>query len=151
VADSRRVSYLLQPGTPVAESAPLADALRSRFPAVRSPHPDGFCFAASDRAQTVRSIAADCDVVLVLGPPDAADTRQLTALARDGGARAQVIAEVGDLAPAVLAGVDAVGLVESTSASPALAGLVTGALSGLGPLSLRRRAVQTDMVPTPAT
>ena len=49
VTDSRRVSYLLQPGIPVEDSAGVTAALKSRFPALRSPHPDGFCYAASDR------------------------------------------------------------------------------------------------------
>ncbi len=69
VADARRVSYLLQPGLPVESTAAVAAALRSRFPAARGPHPDSFCYAPSDRAQTVRAIAAGCDLMLVLGDP----------------------------------------------------------------------------------
>jgi 4-hydroxy-3-methylbut-2-en-1-yl diphosphate reductase len=150
VTDSRRVSYLLQPGIPIEDSTGMTTALRSRFPALRSPDPDGFCYAASDRAETVRALAADCDVLLVLGAPDSPDTRQLSALARSGGARAQVVSEIGDIIPGVLAGADALGLAESTSASPALAGLVTEALSGLGPLSVLRRQVSTQIVDAPA-
>jgi 4-hydroxy-3-methylbut-2-enyl diphosphate reductase len=149
VTDSRRVSYLLQPGIPIEDSAAMTTALRSRFPALRSPHPDGFCYAASDRAETLRALAAGCDVLLVLGAADSPDTRQLSALARSGGARAQVITEIGDLVPGVVAGADAIGLAESTSASPALAGLVTEALSGLGPLSVLSRQVNTEIVDAP--
>ena len=146
VADSRRVSYLLQPGIPVEDSTAVTAALRSRFPAVRSPHPDGFCYAASDRAETIRAIAAGCEVMLVLGTADSPDTRQLSALARDCGSRAQVVTEVGDVGPAVLASAATIGLAESTSASPALAARLTEALSGLGPLSVLRRQVQTEIV-----
>ena len=67
VTDARRVSYLLQPGIPVEDAAPVAAALRSRFPALHGPHPDGFCYAASDRAESVRVIAAASDVMLMLG------------------------------------------------------------------------------------
>jgi 4-hydroxy-3-methylbut-2-en-1-yl diphosphate reductase len=150
VADPRRVSYLLQPGIPVEDSAPAAAALRSRFPALRGPHPDGFCYAASDRAATVRAIASASDVMLVLGAPDSPDSRQISALARDAGARTHIIGAPGDIIPAMLSGANAIGLVESTSASPALAGQVTGALSGLGPLSVTARRVSTDVLGTPA-
>jgi len=150
VADARRVSYLLQPGIPVEDFAPVTAALRSRFPAVHGPHPDGFCYAASDRAETIRVIASASDAMFVLGSADSPDSRQLSGLARSCGARTHVIAEAGDIVPAMLAGTSAIGLAESTSASPALAGQVTEALSGLGPLSVTSRRVSTDLVGVPS-
>jgi 4-hydroxy-3-methylbut-2-enyl diphosphate reductase len=150
VTDARRVSYLLQPGIPVEDSAPVVAALRSRFPALRGPHPDGFCYAASDRAETVRVIASASDAVLVLGAPDAADSRRISALARDCGARTHVVSSARDIVPAMLAGTSAIGLAESTSAGPALAGQVAEALSGLGPLSVTSRRVSTEVVGAPA-
>jgi 4-hydroxy-3-methylbut-2-en-1-yl diphosphate reductase len=143
--DARRVSYLLQPGLPVEACEPVAAALRSRFPAVHGPHPDGFCYAASDRAQTIRAIAADCDLMLVLGDADSADARQVAALARDGGVRPQVIGSVADITPVMLTGVSSVGLAESTSAGSALAGEVIAALGGLGPLSVVGRQVSSQI------
>jgi 4-hydroxy-3-methylbut-2-en-1-yl diphosphate reductase len=150
VADPRRVSYLLQPGIPVEDSAPVTAALRSRFPALHGPHPDGFCYAASDRAQAVRAIAGSCDVMLVLGSPDSLDTRQLSALARGCGTRTHVISQASDLAPDVLSSAGIIGLAESATAGPALAAEVTQAVSGLGPLSVTRRRVTTDVIGAPA-
>ena len=146
VADARRVSYLLQPGIPVEDFAPATAALRSRFPAVHGPHPDGFCYAASDRAETIRVIASASDAMLVLGSADSPDSRQISGLARACGTRTHVIGEPGDITPSMLGGASGVGLAESTSASPALAGQVTRALSGLGPLSVTSRRVSTDIV-----
>jgi 4-hydroxy-3-methylbut-2-en-1-yl diphosphate reductase len=151
VTDARRVSYLLQPGIPVESAAAVATALRSRFPSARGPHPDGFCYAPSDRAQTVRAIAADSDLMLVLGDADNADARHLCGLARDCGARTQVIAAVADLTPAMLGGVSAIGMAESTSARSELAGQVTAALSGLGPLSVVNRQVSSQITGERAT
>jgi len=145
VSDARRVSYLLQPGIPVESATPVTAALRSRFPAARGPNPDGFCYAPSDRAQAIRAVAAGSDLMLVLGDPDSADARQASALARDCGARTHVIAAAGDLTPALLTGVTAIGMAESTSAPSALAGQVIAALSGLGPLSVARREVSTHI------
>jgi len=150
VTDARRVSYLLQPGIPVEEATPVAAALRSRFPAVRGPQPDGFCYAASDRAESIRVIASACDAMLVVGAADSPDSRHMCGLARDGGTRAHVIEQAGDIAPAMLSGASAIGLAESTSAGPALARQVTEALSGLGPLSVTRRRVITEVTGRPA-
>jgi 4-hydroxy-3-methylbut-2-enyl diphosphate reductase len=145
VTDARRVSYLLQPGIPVESATPVTAALRSRFPAARGTHPDGLCYAPSDRVQAIRAVAAGSDLMLILGDPDSADARQASALARDCGARTHVIAAAGDLTPALLGGVTAIGMAESTSAPSALAGQVVAALSGLGPLSVARRQVSTHI------
>ena len=128
----------------------MTAALRSRFPAVHGPHPDGFCYAASDRAQTIRVIASACDLMLVLGSADSPDARQLSGLARDSGARTHVVGQTGDILPAMLGGAGTIGIAESTSASPDLAGQVTTALSGLGRLSVISRRVSTDILGAPA-
>jgi 4-hydroxy-3-methylbut-2-enyl diphosphate reductase len=150
VADPRRVSYVLVPGVPVEDTAAATAALRSRFPALRGPDPDGFCYAASDRAETVRTMAASCDVVLVLGSEEDADTRYLTGLARSSHAKANVIGDVTGIVPAWLAGTSAIGIAESTAAASGLAARVTEALSGLGPLSVTTRRVTTEVAGRPA-
>jgi 4-hydroxy-3-methylbut-2-enyl diphosphate reductase len=146
VSDPRRVSYVLQPGIPVEEAAPVSAALRSRFPALRGPDPDGFCYAASDRKETIRAVAAASDLVLVLGIEDEPDTRLLAGLARAGRAKAHVIGDAGQVEPSWLAGVGTIGLAETISARPGLADQVTTALSGLGPLSVTRRRVTTEIL-----
>lgn len=145
-ADPRRVSYLLQPGIPVEDATPVVAALRSRFPALHDPDPDRFCYAASDRAETVRAVASSSDVVLVLGREDHPDTRQLIALSLDGRTKVHVISEPGQVVPSWLAGTTAVGLAETVSARPGLADEVTSALSGLGQLSVTRRRVSTEII-----
>ena len=145
VSDPRRVSYLLLPGVPVEDTTVATEALRSRFPALRGPDPDGFCYAASDRAETVRTMAASCAMVLVLGSADDPDTRHLTGLARSSHAKANVIGAVTDIVPSWLAGAGSVGLVQSTVAPSGLAEQVTKALSGLGPLSVTQRVVHTEV------
>src|SRR5262249_48678201 len=144
-ANPRRVSYVLQPGIPVEDTAPVSTALRSRFPTLRGPDPDRFCYAASDRAGTVRAVASACDAVLVLGADNDVDTRWLAGLVRGSGAKAHVVADVGAIVPDWLAVVAAIGLVQSTSAPSALADEVTAALSGLGQLSVTRRQVITEL------
>jgi 4-hydroxy-3-methylbut-2-enyl diphosphate reductase len=144
-ADPRRVSYVLQPGIPVEDAAPVMASLRSRFPALRGPDPDRFCYAASDRAETVRAVASACDVLLVLGDESHPDTRQQTGLARGGRAKVHVVGEPGQIMASWLAGTTAIGLADTVSASAGLAGEVTTALSGLGQLSVTQRRVTTEI------
>jgi 4-hydroxy-3-methylbut-2-enyl diphosphate reductase len=145
VRDAHRVSYMLQPGMPIEAAASVVTALRSRYPTVKGPQTVGLCYAASDRAAAVHSVAAGSDVLFVLGHENSADARQLCAQARADGARVQVIGAVSDITPAMLSGVTTVGLAESTSARAGLAGEVTAAIGGLGPLSVARRQVSTEV------
>jgi len=87
-------------------------------------------------------------VVLVLGTEDERDTRLLAGLARAGRAKAHVIDDAGRIEPSWLAGAGTIGLAETVSARPRLAGQVATALSGLGPLSVTRRQVSTEILGT---
>jgi 4-hydroxy-3-methylbut-2-enyl diphosphate reductase len=150
VSDAQRISYMLHPGMPVEVAESIADALRSRFPAAQGTGPAGLCYAASDRAASVRAVATGSDLVLVLGDAQSSDARQLSAQARETGARVQVIGAVPDVTPAMLADVATIGLAESTSASAGLSAQVIAAIAGLGQLTVARRQVSTDLVgPSP--
>jgi len=148
-ADSRQISYLMQPGITLEAGAPIVAALRSRYPTVRGAVPSEVCYAPSDRAGTIYSVALGSELMLVLGDPQSADTKQVCGHARDAGTRVQVIAEVADLKPAMFASVDTIGLAESTSARAGLAAQVISALSGLGRLSVARRKLSTEKTPVP--
>lgn len=148
-ADSRQVSYMVQPGMPVEAADGIVSALRARYPSARDPLPGGACYAASDRAATVRAVAVGSDVVLVLGDPQSADARQLSAQARAAGAKVQPVAAAGDITPAMVAGATTIGTIESTSAPAVLAAEVITALAGLGPLTVARRQVSTQVAGSP--
>ena len=135
-ADPGHVSYVVAGGTPIEQVAHLTEALRARYPRIRAAHPDGLCYAAQDRLETLRSVLAASDVVLVQGR-----------LPGGVGAGAPVyeITGASDIRPEWLAGAGTVGLV--SSAGPLGPGhAIAHALTGLGPLSMARRQVTTEIV-----
>jgi 4-hydroxy-3-methylbut-2-en-1-yl diphosphate reductase len=144
LSDSQHVQYLLAPGIAQEAAAPIVRALRARYPAVKATVAADACYAPSDRAGTIYSVALGSDLMLVLGDPDAVDTKQVCAQARDSGTHVQVIAEVADIKSAMLNGVHTIGVAESTSAQAGLGAQVLTALSGLGRLSVARRKLSTE-------
>jgi 4-hydroxy-3-methylbut-2-en-1-yl diphosphate reductase len=143
-ADGSPVSYLLQPGFAPEAGAPIVSALRSRYPAARPAVPAEVCYAPSDRAGTIYSVALCSDLMLVVGDPQSSDARHAGALARDAGTRVQLIGDIEDVKPAMLASVRSIGMAESTSAAAGLAAGVLDALSGLGRLTVARRQLSTE-------
>jgi 4-hydroxy-3-methylbut-2-enyl diphosphate reductase len=141
-----RLSYLIQTGIPVEEAAPVAAALRSCFPGLRGPHPDQFCYAASDRLGTVRRAAEVSDVLIVAGDADCADSRQVLKAAAAAGAEAHLVGTASDVRPEWLDRVGTVGLTAGLAARPGLSDEVLTILSGLGPLSVTRMNLSTDVI-----
>jgi 4-hydroxy-3-methylbut-2-enyl diphosphate reductase len=142
--DPDRVSFVVQTGLPVERAQPVIAALRARFPRLRGHHYDVLCYAASDRIETVRAVARSSDLLLVLGSDRDPDCRDLAAAAGTGPAPVQVVRDLGQLRPEVLAGAVVIGLAVARSAPDGLAGRVREALSGLGPLSAVTRRVSTE-------
>lgn len=144
VHDTRDVSFMMQPGVVLETAAPIVAALRSRYPAIKAAAPADLCYAPSDRAGTIYSVALGSDLMLVLGDPHSPDAKQICAQARDSGTRVQVVGEIDDIKPAMLTGIHTIGVAESTSARAGLAAHVLSALSGLGRLSVARRRLSTE-------
>jgi 4-hydroxy-3-methylbut-2-en-1-yl diphosphate reductase len=143
VNDTRQVSFMMQPGVVLETAAPIVAALRSRYPAIKAA-PADLCYAPSDRAGTIYSVALGCDLMLVLGDPNSPDAKQVCAQARDSGTRVQMVSDIDDIKPAMLTNIHTIGVAESTSARAGLAAHVLSALSGLGRLSVARRRLSTE-------
>ncbi|MBS2550068.1 hypothetical protein KGQ19_24690 [Catenulispora sp. NL8] len=143
-ADPRRLSFVVVPGFPVEKAAVLVAAVRERYPRLRGHRHEVLCYAASDRAETVGSVAAASDAMFVLGTPEEADCREVSAMASETGATVHVLSGVADLRPEHLASVATVGVAVTRSAPPELLTDFAEVLSGLGPLTVARRSTQTQ-------
>jgi 4-hydroxy-3-methylbut-2-enyl diphosphate reductase len=145
IDDPRLVAFVVSPGLPVEDAAVIAAHLRSRFARTIGQHPDEFCHAASDRRAAARVVAASSDLTLVLGAPTSTDTDELVATATATSTTVKRLDDVGQLRPEWLGPAASVGILVSTSARPDLAGELVEVLSGLGPLSVTRREVTTEV------
>jgi len=145
--DPDRLSLVVQTGIPVGSATEIIAALRASFPRVRGQHYDALCYAATDRAATVRQVASVSDLVLVLGAPGDPDSTQMLAEAAGPEAAAcrsvHRVAQVHDIEAGWLADAITIGTVLTRSAPPGLLAQVCDALSGLGPLSLVTRQTRT--------
>ena len=136
VPDPTRVSYLTQTTLAVDETDEVLDALKARFPALRGPGSDDICYASTNRQDALRAIAADADLVLVVGSTNSSNSRRLVEIAERGGTPAHLIDGAQDIRPEWLAGVRVLGVTAGASAPEHLVDGVLAALRGLGPLTV---------------
>jgi 4-hydroxy-3-methylbut-2-en-1-yl diphosphate reductase len=139
-----QVAFVVSPGLAVEDSTAIAARLRSRFAGTRGQHPDEYCYAASDRRAAVRAVASGSELTLVLGDPSDDDTRELAATAAVTGCAVEPLNDLARLRHEWLSAT-AVGVVVATSARPGLPAELIDVLSGLGPLSVTRRQVTTEV------
>jgi 4-hydroxy-3-methylbut-2-enyl diphosphate reductase len=129
VRDPDRVAWLSQTTLSVDETMETVSRLRQRFANLVSPPSDDICYATQNRQLAVKQIAADADVVLVVGSPNSSNSRRLVEVARDAGAPAAYLVDgAGDLDGTWLDGATTVGV---TSGASVPEELVVGVLDWL--------------------
>ena len=138
------VSYLTQTTLAVDEAEQVAGALRERFPDIVAPDSDDICYATTNRQDALRAIAAESDLVLVIGSRNSSNSVRLVEIARRGGTAAHLIDSAAQIEPDWLEGVETIGLTAGASAPPALVEDVIDLLRGLGPVTVTERRVADE-------
>jgi 4-hydroxy-3-methylbut-2-enyl diphosphate reductase len=146
VQDPERVAYLTQTTLAVDETAEVVEALRARFPALVGPKASDICYATQNRQDAVRALAAECDLVLVVGSTNSSNSRRLVEVSERAGCPALLIEDASEIPPELLIDAARVGLTAGASAPESLVQGVIRALDGLGAASVSERTVATEDV-----
>jgi 4-hydroxy-3-methylbut-2-enyl diphosphate reductase len=126
VPDPNRVAFVTQTTLSVDDTQAIVAALRERFPNIAQPRKEDICYATTNRQEAVKSIAARCEIVFVVGAPNSSNSKRLVEVARSGGAqRSFLVQSVADIDWHSLEGVQTVGLTAGASAPESL---VTGVI-----------------------
>ncbi|MGX7681115.1 4-hydroxy-3-methylbut-2-enyl diphosphate reductase [Jatrophihabitans sp. DSM 45814] len=132
VPDPDHLAYVTQTTLAVGEAERVAATLRQRFPAISAPPTDDICFATTNRQNAVRAIAADADVVLVVGSHNSSNSKRLVEVAVHSGAQAHLVEDVESIRPGWIRGAATVGVTAGASAPPHLVDEVIKTLGALG-------------------
>lgn len=116
VKNPEQLYYCSQTTLSVDDTAGVIDALRARFPAIQGPRKDDICYATQNRQDAVRSLAEDCDVLLVVGAQNSSNSNRLRELAEKVGARAHLIADANCIQKSWLKDAEHVGVTAGASA-----------------------------------
>lgn len=123
------LAYLTQTTLSVDDTRDIIAALKARYPAISSPKAEDICYATSNRQAAAKKIAADSDLVLVIGAPNSSNSLRLVEVAQRLGTDARLIQRANDIDAAWLEGVETVGLTAGASAPETLVREVVEKLS----------------------
>jgi 4-hydroxy-3-methylbut-2-en-1-yl diphosphate reductase len=110
-----RLGIVAQTTQPLERVVELVEALARRFPQAEVRFIDTVCQPTKDRQDALRSLAAETDVVVVVGGPDSNNSRKLTELARQLGRPAYQVANASQLRTEWFRDCRTVGLTAGTS------------------------------------
>ena len=132
VRNPEKLYYVTQTTLSVDDTAKVIDALRRRFPHIQGPRKDDICYATQNRQDAVKQLAAECDLVLVVGSPNSSNSNRLRELAERMGAEAHLLDSAGDIDPAWLRGKRRIGVTAGASAPEVLVAELVQGLQALG-------------------
>ncbi|HKA04191.1 MAG TPA: 4-hydroxy-3-methylbut-2-enyl diphosphate reductase [Acidimicrobiales bacterium] len=144
--DPSKVAYLTQTTLALDETAAVIDRLRERYPAIVGPRADDICYATQNRQEAVRTIAPECDLMVVVGSANSSNTNRLVEVSRRAGCPAVLVEDASELGLDVLAGARTIGLTAGASVPDELVDGVVAALSGLGSVDVEERRVVEENV-----
>lgn len=147
--DPDRVALLAQTTLGMYEWQEILDQARDKFPALATSRKSDLCYATTNRQQAVVHLAAQCDLILVVGSENSSNTQALVRVAREQGVRAHRIDSAPDISPQWLEGVNVVGLTAGASAPDQL---VTEVIDQLNPrlgFELARVTEEEEYFPLP--
>jgi len=146
VEDPERIAYISQTTLSVDETRAIINRLRRRFPAIVGPRTDDICYATTNRQAAVKQLAAECDLVLVIGSRNSSNSNRLVEVAREHGADSYLIDSESEVREEWLEGKRVVGITSGASAPESLVQRLVEFFRGRGTSDVQElEVVQEDV------
>lgn len=130
--EGKELAFVTQTTLSMDDTAVVIDALKDKFPNINAPRKDDICYATQNRQDAVKSLATNCDIVLVVGSPNSSNSNRLRELAERLGAKAYLIDNASQMNRAWFDGVMCVGVTAGASAPEVLIQEVLDTLQSWG-------------------
>lgn len=145
--DPSRVAFVTQTTLSVDDTAEIVATLQRRFPAMAAPHKEDICYATTNRQEAVKQLAAQCDMVLVVGSANSSNSVRLVEVALRAGAHsAHLIDDADGIRWEWFDGVAIVGVTAGASAPEALVEGVIDAMSARYSITVSEGATPRETV-----
>jgi len=132
VRDDNNLAFVTQTTLSVDDAQVTIDALEKRFPSIVGPKRDDICYATQNRQDAVKTLAKQCDVVIVVGSPNSSNSNRLREVAQNQGVDAYMVDNAVELQDAWVEGKARVGVTAGASAPEILVQQVIERLKNLG-------------------
>lgn len=116
VNNSSKLAYVTQTTLSIDDTQTIMDSLKRRFPDIHGPKTNDICYATQNRQDSVKQLALECDIVLVIGSINSSNSNRLKEIAERSGVESYLIDSSEDLDHKWLEGKTEVGITSGASA-----------------------------------
>jgi len=81
------VAYVTQTTLSVDDTKDIIDVLKKRFPNIKGPVKEDICYATTNRQDSVKQIASECEMFFVIGSDNSSNSKRLVEVARKAGCK----------------------------------------------------------------
>ncbi len=132
VGDENKLAFVTQTTLSVDDASQIIAALKARFPKIVGPKTDDICYATQNRQDAIKTLAQQCDVVIVVGSSNSSNSTRLREVAANQGVPAYMVNNARELEPAWVAGKARIGVTAGASTPDVLVQEVVTRLKELG-------------------
>ncbi|HEX2584313.1 MAG TPA: 4-hydroxy-3-methylbut-2-enyl diphosphate reductase [Steroidobacteraceae bacterium] len=146
VHDAEKIAFVTQTTLSVDDTERVVNALKQRFPALRSPRKEDICYATQNRQDAVKNLVKQCDIILVVGSPSSSNSNRLREIAEKAGIPGYLIDGPDDMKREWFDNKKTVGLTAGASAPEILVQRVVARIREWGGELPNEAAGQTETV-----
>lgn len=132
VRNEDQLSYVTQTTLSVDDASQIVAALRQRFPLIQGPKKDDICYATQNRQESAKSLAEQCDFIIVVGSPNSSNSNRLREVAAARGVESRMVDNATEIESSWVEGKVRVGITAGASAPEVLVEQVIDRLKALG-------------------
>lgn len=117
VPDPGNLAFVTQTTLSVDDTSEIIEILQRRFPSIEAPRKEDICYATTNRQAAVKSLADECEAMIVLGAPNSSNSNRLAEVALTiGCTKSALIQRVAEMEDGWLDGVSTLGVTAGASA-----------------------------------
>jgi 4-hydroxy-3-methylbut-2-enyl diphosphate reductase len=116
IQNPEHLAFVTQTTLSMDDTAKVIDALRARFPLIEGPKKDDICYATQNRQDAVKQLAAEVELLLVVGSFNSSNSNRLRELGERMGAKAYLIDNAAGIDNQWLTGITTIGVTAGASA-----------------------------------
>jgi 4-hydroxy-3-methylbut-2-enyl diphosphate reductase len=110
------LAYVTQTTLSIDDTEKIIKALKSRFPKMKGPRKDDICYATQNRQDSVKQLALESDLILVVGSKNSSNSNRLREIAERSGVESYLIDTARDLKPEWFVSKFSIGITSGASA-----------------------------------
>ena len=81
------IAYVTQTTLSVDDTKDIIDVLKRKYPNIKGPAKEDICYATTNRQDSVKQIAAECDMFFVIGSDNSSNSKRLVEVAKRAGCK----------------------------------------------------------------